>query len=146
MNSLSARDVFGYHSCAQITEKSVNFAQKTVNEKFNSPETNFVYRVEKEDLEEVLESYNLNLKKITVLSNVAKVLCYIPIIGTIIGIAGLILLGKYEETILDYFERSSNAEKDIKSLLTSLRIRLGIATTSLGIVLAAPDLFYSLKK
>lgn len=102
--------------------------------------------VTKEVIDDRLKNHRLSLRRITILANLVKALSYLPIIGTIIGIAGLVLLGKYEKQALKLVQDCPETQKAVKSLIRGLRIRLAIATTSLGIGLAIPDVIYSLKK
>jgi hypothetical protein len=71
-------------------------------------------------------------KKYAAKHNIRKIIGYIPIIGTIIGMVSLILLSK--ET------------GDLNSYRKGWAIRVIIETTSLGFLLLIPDLIVTYKR
>lgn len=158
MNILSYRDAFSYHSTFTMGEKAVSEAKKFADEAIIIPPILGIPGLDTQELtikpsafvtiktvEDNLMRFKLSIKKITVLSNLVKALSYLPIIGTIVGIAGLILLSKYEKKALNAVRNSPKTQEDLKCLFRGLKFRLGVATTSLGIALAVPDLIYSLR-
>src|SRR3989338_2228724 len=116
MPSITARDAFGYHSTNGLGNQLVAQTKQYVSTRVRSetlksvalplPQwiTNIVVTkmdVTKKVIDDQLKNQRLSIRRLTFLSNLIKALSYLPIIGTIIGIVGLVLLNKYEKRLLE---------------------------------------------
>lgn len=87
------------------------------------------------------------VRDINIISNLLKIGCYLPIIGQIIGIAGLILLGKLEKEMISKAKDSKGNVADqikmIHNFTSHVKARFILSTIGLGIVYLPLDIVFS---
>lgn len=79
------------------------------------------------------------IKKGNIIANLTKAVLYLPIIGQIVAIMGLILLTKGEKAII---EKGVNA-KNVHKFTSHLKARLILSAIGLGFIYSVPDAIFS---
>ncbi|MEX1013105.1 MAG: hypothetical protein WDZ27_05375 [Waddliaceae bacterium] len=112
ITELQRSDAFGFHTQSQLQDKfytslpSTKRFKDTVLQKLGSTERDYPVRA------------SGIISKITIIKNTLTVAGYIPIIGTIIGIAKLILINKYKSQLDDALNQAEDelnqAEENLK--------------------------------
>ena len=90
------------------------------------------------------------VKQINIVATLLKIGCYLPIIGQIIGIAGLILLNKTEKDLTAQAKSNGKTDdriatqiKELRQFTSNLKARFVLSTIGLGIIYFPLDIIFS---
>jgi len=128
-------DAFGYHTCDQLGAKCVCSVLSIGLKVGEVPPPDFMADVQK------------HLPRVNLVKNLVTIAGYIPVIGTIVAVAKLIIIGKAEKFIEKNKKEKSEVviiQKEFQGYADGQKIRSWIEVTSLGFFLLIPDLIFTI--